>query len=114
MGTNFYLKPKAISFDEASEQGRLFHIAKRSFGWRSLFEWRADPRIDKVDDILDLLDDKYDAVSEYGDVLSKQEFVDDVVSWKGGGKDVAKSNLAMSLPVYLDHEGNEFCKIDFQ
>lgn len=120
MGTNFYLKPRRLHFKQAQKDGKLVHIAKRSAGWRPLFHIRTEDDetgpISSVDDIRDLIDHGgFDIVSEYGDVLTPQQFEDDVVRWKGGGRSVPISNYS-SLPNSLvhDREGNEFTCIDFR
>lgn len=119
MSTNFYLKPRRLHFKQAREDGHLVHIAKRSAGWRPLFqahhEFEETGKIECVDDIRDLVDHGgFDVVSEYGDILTPDQFEQDVVGWKGGGRSVPLSNhLSLDAAVFHDTEGNELTFVEF-
>lgn len=119
MSTNFYLRrtKPILTFPE-------FHIAKRSHGWKPLYEansmaddvWSFEterPVVKSVDDIKSYVDsgeweivDAYDNVMEYDEFKS---YMDTDFELEGERRE----HSGMGYPISIDEHGNEWLGAEF-
>ena len=138
MSTNYYIltKDKSIiekygltyELTDTPDWGYIVHIAKRSCGWRPLFQGHEN--INNIDDIYKLINEPTVTIlDEYDKVLSTKEFEKEVIEWSKDDKEalshieaVEKDRLKNgnrsyyyldNSKLWVDDKGYEFMSLDF-
>jgi hypothetical protein len=111
MGTNYYLKSKTPRVIEVHDE---VHIAKKSCGWRPLFQasdrTEHTPAVNSVADIKQLCESgEWEIENEYEEKISWQEFENLVLSQKEQGH----THLNGGIRATLDNQGYEFTREEF-
>jgi hypothetical protein len=137
MSTNYYILTKDKSIIEKYELsyeltdtpdwGYISHIAKRSCGWKPLFQGHG--KINRIDDIYNLINEPTVIIlDEYDKALSPKEFEKEVIQWSKNDKE-ALSHIQEqqkdtytnarryyyldSSKLWADDKGYEFMSLDF-
>ena len=138
MSTNYYIITKNKSLcakygltyelTDVPTWGYKAHIAKRSYGWKPLFQ--SHSKINNIDDINNLIrEDDVIIYNEYLDPLTVEDFTSDVIEWGKDGKHT-KSHIqnneedckkygynsfrVLDPQLYhIDDKGYEFLALDF-
>ena len=138
MGTNFYMmtadKDAAIEWfcddytvTDFPQWGYEIHIAKTSWGWKTL--WEAHKRIHSVNDLKIIYSTgKFTIYDEYGEIYTWDEFKKRVIDWnKDNPNACVHINPDRSMPnfneiygryyddsrYFLSADGYEFCEVEF-
>lgn len=123
MSTNYYIRrtKPILTFPE-------FHIGKRSYGWRGLFEAnsRTDdvfeyeterPVIHSLDDIRSYVESgEWEIVDEYEERVSYERFVE--IMTKPFASEIEngielKGHSSPTFGTYIDRKGNEWTQTEF-
>ena len=138
MSTNYYVltKDKSIiekygliyELTDTPDWGYIIHIAKRSCGWKPLFQ--AHSKINCIDDIYNIINEPTITIlDEYDKALSPKEFEKEVIGWSKDDKealshieevqkDILKNGNRSyyyfdSSKLWVDDKGYEFMSLDF-
>ena len=123
MSTNYYIRrtKPILTFPE-------FHIGKRSYGWRGLFEANSNmddtfeyeterPVIHSLDDIKAYVESgEWEIVDEYEEQIGYDEFVE--IMTKPFASEIEngielKGHSSPTFGTYIDRKGNEWTQIRF-
>lgn len=120
MSVNYYIR-KVDPIEVRPE----FHIGKRSYGWKPLFEtYHSDmpytygvdvgrPYIDRVSDIKALVESgEWEIIDEYDEVVTYEQFIDHMDT----DYDVEterKSHMGVGLGAYCGIDGREYTDEEF-
>ena len=138
MSTNYYIltKDKSIiekygltyELTDTPDWGYIIHIAKRSCGWKPLFQ--SHSKINCIDDIYNIINEPTVTIlDEYDKALSPKEFEKEVIQWSANDKEALShieenNNLinkyginslrAVDRKLFIvDDKGYEFMRLDF-
>lgn len=138
MSTNYfaYIKDKSVcekygltyELTDEPDWGYKTHIAKRSAGWKPLFQ--SHSKVNNIDDVISLINEPTVTIyNEYLEPLTVEEFTSEVIEW-GNDEKNTKSHIQYNEEdckkygydsfhvldpklYHIDDKGFEFLALDF-